>query len=229
MLHPPPSPAGVVGSYHHHGIGEEVDWRPPLLYANPLGHRVPATLKIRQNCVKREPKTSARCVCFCLCPLMCMCLGLCLCRCVCMCQCLCLCMCMCLCRGMCSCLCMCAGVAPRRSFPNEYNCGAKHRLVKSSRRGLCRHTCLWISGRQSRREGPQGALHCLCSRTSQRRQKWQYTRRHIAPASGFFLVCVLPKGGGVSEFLGGWVSNRPPPPPLRIGHCGGLVKAFYLW
>ena len=41
----PPAPAGVVGSYNHHDIGEEVDWRPPLLYANPLGHRVPATLK----------------------------------------------------------------------------------------------------------------------------------------------------------------------------------------
>ena len=24
-------------------IGEEVEWRPPSLYANPLGHRVPAT------------------------------------------------------------------------------------------------------------------------------------------------------------------------------------------
>ena len=46
-----------MGSYNHHDIGEEVGWRPPLLYANPLGHRVPANLKICEKCVKREPKT----------------------------------------------------------------------------------------------------------------------------------------------------------------------------
>ena len=40
---PPPPPAGGVGGYNHHCIGEEVEWRPPLLYANPLGHHVPAT------------------------------------------------------------------------------------------------------------------------------------------------------------------------------------------
>ena len=40
----PPPPAGGVGGYNHHCIGEEVEWRPPLLYANPLGHRVLATL-----------------------------------------------------------------------------------------------------------------------------------------------------------------------------------------
>ena len=40
---PPPPPTGGVGGYNHHCIGEEVEWRPPLLYANPLGHRVPAT------------------------------------------------------------------------------------------------------------------------------------------------------------------------------------------
>ena len=34
---------GGVGGYNHHCIGEEVEWRPPLLYANPLGHRIPAT------------------------------------------------------------------------------------------------------------------------------------------------------------------------------------------
>ena len=37
----PPPPAGGVGGYNHHDI--EVEWRPPLLYANPLGHRVRAT------------------------------------------------------------------------------------------------------------------------------------------------------------------------------------------
>ena len=41
---PPPPQAGGVGSYNHRDIGEEVEWRPPLLYANPLGHRVLATL-----------------------------------------------------------------------------------------------------------------------------------------------------------------------------------------
>ena len=40
---PWPPPAGGVGGYDHYCIGEEVEWRPPLLYANPLGHRVPAT------------------------------------------------------------------------------------------------------------------------------------------------------------------------------------------
>ena len=42
--------------------------------------------------------------------------------------------------------------------------------------------------------------------------------------SAFVSVCVLPYGGGVSEVVGGWVSNRPPPPPSprRVGHCGGL-------
>ena len=37
---PPPPPA------NHHQIGEEVEWRPPLLYANRLGHRVPSTFDI---------------------------------------------------------------------------------------------------------------------------------------------------------------------------------------
>ena len=45
MLHPPPPPIGVVGSYNHHDIGEEVEWRLLLMYAHPLGHRVPANLK----------------------------------------------------------------------------------------------------------------------------------------------------------------------------------------
>ena len=40
---PWPPPVGGVGGYNHHCIGEEVEWRPPLLYANPLGHRVLAT------------------------------------------------------------------------------------------------------------------------------------------------------------------------------------------
>ena len=52
----PPPPAGGVDSYNHHDIDEEVEWRPPLLYADALGHRVPATLKICQKYAKREPK-----------------------------------------------------------------------------------------------------------------------------------------------------------------------------
>ena len=40
-----PPLAGGVGGYNHHCIGEEVECRPPLLYAYPLGHRVPANLK----------------------------------------------------------------------------------------------------------------------------------------------------------------------------------------
>ena len=43
VVNPPPS-AVAVGDYNHYDTGEEVEWRPPLLYANPLGHRVPATL-----------------------------------------------------------------------------------------------------------------------------------------------------------------------------------------
>ena len=42
---PPPPPVGGVGGYNHYDIGEEAEWRPPLLYANPLGHRVPAGSK----------------------------------------------------------------------------------------------------------------------------------------------------------------------------------------
>ena len=45
MLKPPPA-AGGVGGYKHHDIVEEVEWWPLLWYANPLGHRVPATLEI---------------------------------------------------------------------------------------------------------------------------------------------------------------------------------------
>ena len=41
-----------LGGDHHHDIGEEVEWRLRLRYANPLGHRVPATLEICQKCVK---------------------------------------------------------------------------------------------------------------------------------------------------------------------------------
>ena len=44
------------------------------------------------------------------------------------------------------------------------------------------------------------------------------------------------RGGGLSEFLGGWVSNRSPPPPVGwaiVGDFGSgskaLVKAFCLW
>ena len=38
-----PLMARGVGGYNHHCIGEEVEWRTPMLYANPLGHRVSAT------------------------------------------------------------------------------------------------------------------------------------------------------------------------------------------
>ena len=52
-----------------------MEWRPPLLYVNPSSHRVSATLKISQKCVKQQPKNEravrarcyarcARCVCF---------------------------------------------------------------------------------------------------------------------------------------------------------------------
>ena len=43
---PPLPPAGGVGGYNHRDNDEEVQWRPPLLYSNPLGHRVPASLFI---------------------------------------------------------------------------------------------------------------------------------------------------------------------------------------
>ena len=37
----------------------------------------------------------------------------------------------------------------------------------------------------------------------------------------FLSVCpTLRGGGGLSEFLGGWISN--PTPPHRVGHCGGF-------
>ena len=48
----PPPPRKGVGGYNHHDIGEEViEWRPPLLYANPLGHRVHATLDVYNNSI----------------------------------------------------------------------------------------------------------------------------------------------------------------------------------
>ena len=67
-------------------------------------------------------------------------------------------------------------------------------------------------------------------------------RHHILPVGArSFLVRVLPNGGGgLSEFLGGWVSNPPPPQgrPLwgTLGqrqrrwsrHCA-CGKAFCLW
>ena len=39
-----------VGGYNHLCIGEEVEWRRLLLYAYPLGHHVPADLKIPGKC-----------------------------------------------------------------------------------------------------------------------------------------------------------------------------------
>ena len=35
LLSPPPPPGGGVGGYNHRDSGEEGEWRPPLLYANP--------------------------------------------------------------------------------------------------------------------------------------------------------------------------------------------------
>ena len=43
-------------------IGEEVEWRPLLLYANHLGDHVPATLKIYENSRDRLDKTQVRCM-----------------------------------------------------------------------------------------------------------------------------------------------------------------------
>ena len=40
---PPPPVQGLLGGYDHDCIGEQVEWRPLLLYANPLGHEVLAT------------------------------------------------------------------------------------------------------------------------------------------------------------------------------------------
>ena len=64
ILRPPL--AGVVGGYNHHCIGEEVEWRPPLLrppllYAYPLGHRVLASLKIPGTCEEQHTKHSTWC------------------------------------------------------------------------------------------------------------------------------------------------------------------------
>ena len=36
-------PARGVGGYNHGDTGKEGEWTPLLLYANPLGHHVPAT------------------------------------------------------------------------------------------------------------------------------------------------------------------------------------------
>ena len=41
-------------------IGKEVKWRPLLLYANPLGHHSPATLKIHKKSSKGLVKTYTR-------------------------------------------------------------------------------------------------------------------------------------------------------------------------
>ena len=51
---------------------EVVEWRRPLLYANHLSHRVPATLKIHKNSrdglVRTHVQCNARCMCFSLSP-----------------------------------------------------------------------------------------------------------------------------------------------------------------
>ena len=46
----------------------------------------------------------------------------------------------------------------------------------------------------------------------------------VHPLPGFFLVGVLPYGGGGVGIFG-WVGFpilSPPPSPCRVGHCGGL-------
>ena len=43
---PPPPRARGLGGYNHRDTGEEGEWRPPLLYANPLSRRFSATLFI---------------------------------------------------------------------------------------------------------------------------------------------------------------------------------------
>ena len=40
-----------------------MEWRPPLLYVNPCSHRVSATLKISQKCVKQQPKNERAVLC----------------------------------------------------------------------------------------------------------------------------------------------------------------------
>ena len=58
---PPPPPAGGVDSYNHHDIGEEVERRPPLLYANPLRK---TRTKNEHAMHARSNARCARCVCF---------------------------------------------------------------------------------------------------------------------------------------------------------------------
>ena len=41
-----PPQVGGVGGNNHHCSGKEVEWRPPLLLSNPLGHRVSARLDL---------------------------------------------------------------------------------------------------------------------------------------------------------------------------------------
>ena len=63
MVNPLPPPlAGVVGDYNHHEMGEEMEWRPLLLHADPC---VPANLKICQKvhrmATKNEHTVCTRC------------------------------------------------------------------------------------------------------------------------------------------------------------------------
>ena len=59
ILQPPL--AGGMGGYNHHCIGGEVERRPLLLYAYPLGHRVLASLKIPGTCENQHTEHSTRC------------------------------------------------------------------------------------------------------------------------------------------------------------------------
>ena len=74
-LNAPPPRHGVWAATTTIAMVRRMEWRHPLLYVNPCSHRVSATLKISQKCVKQQPKNEhavharcyvrcARCVCF---------------------------------------------------------------------------------------------------------------------------------------------------------------------
>ena len=59
--------AGGMGSYNYHDLGEEVECRPLLFYANPLGHHILATLQPCQKVSKKQSRMGAQCVCGAMC------------------------------------------------------------------------------------------------------------------------------------------------------------------
>ena len=50
-----------MGGSNHHCNGEVVEWRPPLLYAYPLSHCIPANLKIPGKTERHHTTVSVRC------------------------------------------------------------------------------------------------------------------------------------------------------------------------